>query len=140
MPWEESTRSLLIVRAPKALGNGQTSDRTVGLIDIFPTLADLCELDPPSQLQGESFRHLLMNPQGSWKRPALTTTNKGNHSIRSDRWRYIRYSDGSEELYDHEKDPNEWHNLAKEPKLSKVKKTHGQWIDRLNGSKQVVDE
>ena len=140
MPWEESTRSLLIVRAPKALGNGNVSDRTVGLIDIFPTLADLCDLEPPSDLQGESFQRLLANPEGSWKRPALTTTTEGNHSIRSDRWRYIRYKDGSEELYDHENDPNEWHNLANAPDVNGVKKKLGQWIDRLNGSKEVVEE
>ena len=72
MPWEESTRSLLIVRAPNAPGNGNISKRTVGLIDIYPTIADLCELEAPSNLQGESFRRLLENPEGSWKRPALT--------------------------------------------------------------------
>ena len=132
MPWEESTRSLLIVRAPKAPANGSVCQRTVGLIDIFPTLADLCELEAPSQLQGESFQQLLVNPESSWKRPALTTTTAGNHTVRSDRWRYIRYNDGSEELYDHEKDPHEWHNLAKDPAMDTVKKEHGQWIDRLN--------
>lgn len=135
MPWEESTRSLLIVRAPKAPGNGGVSDRTVGLVDIFPTLAELCDLEPPSQLQGESFKRLLVNPEGSWKRPALTTTNKGNHSIRSDRYRYIRYSDGSEELYDHDSDPHEWHNIANAPGVGEVKQKHAQWIDRLNETK-----
>ena len=132
MPWEESTRSLLIVRAPKASGNGSVSERTVGLIDIYPTLADLCELEPPSNLQGESFRSLLQNPEGSWKRPALTSTKAGNHTVRSERWRYIRYSDGSEELYDHDNDPNEWHNLADDPSMESIKKEHGEWIDRLN--------
>ena len=140
MPWEESTRSLLVVRAPKAPGNGNVSDRTVGLIDIFPTLAELCDLEPPSDLQGESFKRLLVNPEGSWKRPALTTTNEGNHSVRSDRWRYIRYSDGSEELYDHDNDPNEWHNLANKPGNDQVKAEHGQWIDRLNGSNEGAED
>ena len=132
MPWEESTRSLLIVRAPKAAGNGGISERTVGLIDIYPTLADLCELEAPGNLQGESFQTLLENPESSWARPALTSTTAGNHTVRSDRWRYIRYKDGSEELYDHENDPHEWHNLAKDPNMSSIKKEHGEWIDRLN--------
>ena len=132
MPWEESTRSLLIVRAPKAAGNGSISERTVGLIDIYPTLADLCELEAPSNVQGESFQALLENPESSWVRPALTSTTAGNHTVRSDRWRYIRYKDGSEELYDHENDPHEWHNLAKDPNMSSIKKEHGEWIDRLN--------
>ena len=132
MPWEESTRSLLIVRAPKAAGNGGVSKRTVGLVDIYPTLADLCELEAPNNLDGESFRSLLQNPEGSWKRPALTSTTAGNHTVRSDRWRYIRYKDGTEELYDHENDPHEWHNLANAPNMKAIKDEHGAWIDRLN--------
>ena len=97
-------------------------------------------MEPPSQLQGESFQRLLVNPEGSWKRPALTTTNEGNHSVRSDRWRYIRYRDDSEELYDHKNDPNEWHNLANAPGVNEVKSEHGQWIDRLNETGKVVEE
>ncbi|MFG0263916.1 MAG: sulfatase-like hydrolase/transferase [Rhodopirellula sp. JB055] len=132
MPWEESTRSLLIVRAPNAAGNGSVSERTVGLIDIYPTLADLCNLSPPSGLQGLSFQHLLENPKAPWERPALTSTKAGNHTVRSQRWRYIRYVDGSEELYDHANDPNEWHNLAGDPSMNAIKKQHAAWIDQLN--------
>ncbi|EMI57720.1 sulfatase [Rhodopirellula sallentina] len=131
MPWEESTRSLMAVHAPGVSRDGSVCDRTVGLIDIFPTLAELCELPPPDQLEGESFRHLLADPQGEWTRPALTSTKAGNHTVRSERWRYIRYRDGSEELYDHEKDPNEWHNLADHPELAPVKQRHAAWIDTL---------
>ena len=73
--------------------------------------------------------------EGSWKRPALTSTTAGNHTVRSDRWRYIRYSDGTEELYDHEDDPNEWHNLANKPNMTSIKEEHARWIDRLNDTK-----
>ncbi len=134
MPWEESTRSLLIVRTPDAAGSGQVCQRTVGLIDIYPTLAELCDLSPPDGLQGLSFRKLLDNPDGPWDRPALTSTKAGNHTVRSDRWRYIRYIDGSEELYDHDVDPNEWHNLANDPSMNSIKKQHAEWIDRLTES------
>ncbi|MEM9185279.1 MAG: sulfatase [Planctomycetota bacterium] len=131
MAWEESTRSLVAVRAPGALGNGGACDRTVGLIDIYPTLAELCRLDPPPQLQGESFKRLLDKPQAEWRRPALTSTTAGNHTVRSERWRYIRYQDGSEELYDHDEDPHEWVNLASRPDLQPVKDEHAGWIDQL---------
>lgn len=131
MPWEESTRSLLIVRTPQAAGNGRICERTVGLIDIYPTLAELCNLQPPIGLQGLSFRRLLENPDETWERPALTSTKAGNHTVRSERWRYIRYVDGSEELYDHKNDPNEWDNLAGDPSMSQIKKQHADWIDRL---------
>ncbi|PHQ32124.1 sulfatase-like hydrolase/transferase [Rhodopirellula bahusiensis] len=134
MPWEESTRSLLIVRTPDSVGSGNVCQRTVGLIDIYPTLAELCELPPPGGLQGLSFRRLLDNPDGPWDRPALTSTKAGNHTVRSDRWRYIRYVDGSEELYDHDVDPNEWHNLANDPSMNSIKQQHAEWIDRLTQS------
>lgn len=84
-----------------------------------------------SELQGLSFRELLVNPNASWERPALTSTKAGNHTVRSERWRYIRYHDGSEELYDHTKDPNEWTNLADRPELHEIKVQHAQWIDTL---------
>ncbi len=137
MPWEESTRSLLIVRTPNAAGNGAVCKRTVGLIDIYPTLAELCELSPPGGLQGESLRRLLENPDGAWDRPALTSTKAGNHTVRSERWRYIRYVDGSEELYDHDNDPNEWHNIAGDPSMAAIKKQHAEWIDRLTKGEKL---
>lgn len=143
MPWEESTRSLLMVRVPKRLvSQGSFADngvceRTVGLIDIYPTLTELCDLNPPEQLQGKSLQPLLKDPSSSWERPALTSTKAGNHTVRSERWRYIRYVDGSEELYDHDKDPNEWHNLAEEPSLKPIKEQHAAWIDELTAGERL---
>lgn len=137
MPWEESTRSLMIVRNPKSAGNGKVCSRTVGLIDIYPTLADLCGLQPPQQLQGLSFESLLDDPSADWQRPALTSTKAGNHTVRSERWRYIRYVDGSEELYDHKTDSNEWHNIANQPQLDEVKQQHAEWIDRLTAGEKL---
>ena len=68
-----------------------------------------------------SLRPLLADPKAAWSLPAITTHGRGNHSVRTDHWRYIRYADGSEELYDHTKDPFEWTNLASKPELAEVK-------------------
>ena len=63
---------------------------------------------------------------------------RGNHAIRSDRWRYIRYADGSEELYDHEADPNEWSNLAVEEQFADVITSHRRWLPQTE-AKRVPD-
>jgi len=70
---------------------------------------------------------LFKDPDQEWV-PALMTNGRGNHAVRSDRWRYIRYNDGSEELYDHSKDPWEWTNLAKQSKYAEVIKEHKKWL------------
>ena len=67
---------------------------------------------------------LLEDPTRAWDRPAITTFGRGNHAVRSTRWRYIRYVDGSEELYDHDTDPHEWTNLAGDPQIAKVLEDH----------------
>jgi len=70
----------------------------------------------------------LRNPQSGWERPAVTTYLRGNHSVRSERWRYIRYRDGSEELYDHWNDELEWHNLADKPEYHTIKQELARWL------------
>jgi arylsulfatase A-like enzyme len=79
---------------------------------LYPTLLELGGLAADEACNGVSIVPLLENPESKWKRPALMTYGRGNHAVRSERWRYIRYADGSEELYDHRDDPNEWTNLA----------------------------
>ncbi|RLC62546.1 MAG: iduronate-2-sulfatase, partial [Chloroflexi bacterium] len=81
---------------------------------------------------GRSLVPLLKNPQASWDRPALTTHGRNNHSLRTERWRYIRYSDGTEELYDHEKDEMEWRNLASDPEFADAKKHLARWLPKDN--------
>jgi hypothetical protein len=94
----------------------------VSLIGLYPTLVDLCGLDPPGRLDGRSLRPLVADPAAPWDHPAVTTVGRGTYSIRSDTHRYILYSDGSEELYDLRADPREWHNLADDPRQAAVKK------------------
>ena len=119
--WEESTREPYLWIAPGTTKPDTVCDRTVDLMSIYPTLMDLAGLPIPSHVEGVSLRPLLENPQAKWDRPALTTYLFKNHAVRTEKWRYIRYHDGTEELYDEEKDPNEWTNLAGRPELAKVK-------------------
>ena len=119
--WERSTRVPFIIAAPSVTLPGTTCHRPVGLVDLFPTLHELCSLPPVRGLDGVSLVPLLQKPHAQWDRPALTTHGRGNHTLRTERWRYIRYADGGEELYDHDNDPNEWTNLANQPDFTSVK-------------------
>ncbi len=119
--WENTTRVPLIFSAPGITEPGSRCDRPVDLLSLYPTLADLCGLPLPDGLDGPSLKPLLENPEAEWDHVAMTTWGRGNHAVRNDHFRYIRYADGSEELYDHRKDPHEWNNLATNPELANVK-------------------
>ncbi len=130
--WEESTRVPLIFSVPGITRAGTRSQRPAGLIDLYPTLLDLCGLPKNPHLDGQSLRPLLSNPAAAWGRPALTTASRGDHTVRDERWRYIRYADGSEELYDHRSDPKEWRNLASEPRHRAVKLRLARWLPKTD--------
>ena len=122
--WEESTRVPLVVAAAKSQNNrfgkaGQLCSKPVGLIDLYPTMLEMCGLPAKKSNQGDSLVPLLKNPSADWRFATLTTYAHSNHTLRSERYRYLRFEDGSEELYDHAKDPNEWTNLAARPKYAK---------------------
>jgi arylsulfatase A-like enzyme len=119
--WEEATRMPYIWVAPGVTTPGGVCDRPVDLMSVYPTLCALCGVSKPGNVEGANIRPLLADPKAKWETPAVTTYHRNNHTVRSERWRYIRYADGGEELYDHDGDPNEWHNLAADPKLAAVK-------------------
>jgi len=121
MLFEESARVPLIVAAPKMAGNGKGCARTVELLDLYPTLADLCGVKPPPDLAGRTLRPLLNDPAAPWDKPAYTQVMRGGpnrrfpgRSVRTERWRYNEWDDGGAgvELYDHSTDPAEYTNLA----------------------------
>lgn len=142
--WEESARVPLLIAAPKAKAKGQATKRTVELLDIYPTLAELCGLTPPADLEGRSVRALLDNPKAQWNKAAYTQVDRGGapitegapsnaaaaqqppkftgRSVRTERWRYIEWDEGRKgvQLYDHSKDPHEYHNLANDPAYAKT--------------------
>ena len=89
--------------------------------------------------EGVSIRALLADPKAAWDRPALTTFRRQNHAVRSDRWRYIRYVDGSEELYDETKDPLEWTNLAADARYGDVKTELERWLPKENKASLEAD-
>lgn len=125
--WEESTRVPLIVVTPGG-PRGRRCARPVSLQDLYPTILELCGLERPAGIDGESLVPLLADPEAARERPALSTSGFRNHALRSERWRYIRYADGSEELYDHQADPGEWKNLAGDPALAAVKADLARWL------------
>ncbi len=121
--WNDGLRLPLIIAEPSQR-TAQVTNRPAGLIDLYPTLLELAGLSPREELEGRSLVPLLREPQRDWPHPVITTYCPGNHSLRTTRWHYIRYSDGSEELYDHESDPHEWYNVAGRPE-------HRELIDGL---------
>lgn len=120
--WEESCRVPLILAGP-GVRPGRT-DQPVGTIDLYPTLCGLCALSERPGLDGRSLIPLMSDADADWPHTALTTFGPGNHAVRSRHWRYIRYADGSEELYDHRTDPHEWRNLAGEDQHAEALASH----------------
>jgi arylsulfatase A-like enzyme len=120
--WEEATRTPFIWVAPGVTKPGTICDRPVDFMSIYPTLCELAALQPPKHLEGKSIVPLLKDPHTRWDGVALTTHGYLNHAIRDGRYRYIRYADGSEELYDHKDDPYEFTNLAGHTEMAAIKK------------------
>lgn len=129
--WERSTRVPLIFAGP-GVTPGARCDQPVELLDIYPTLVALAGLPPEGGLEGHSLSAQLKDAASSRPWPAITTHNLGNHAVRSQHYRFIRYADGSEELYDHRTDPHEWTNLARDTKLTEIVREHARMLPSVN--------
>ena len=128
--WEETTRTPMIWVVPGLTQAGSSCSRSVDAMSIYPTLCELASIEVPSHVEGKSIASLLRDPSASWDTPAITTHGRGNHSVRTDTHRYIRYADGSEELYDCVADPYEWKNLASDGSLKSLKKQLAAWLPK----------
>lgn len=113
--WNRDTHSILMIHK-QAQEVGQISHRAVQLLDIYPSLIELAGLKENPELDGRSLVPLMNDPEKEWNYPSLTSYGKGNMAVTYDQYRLIEYADGSFEFYDLENDPNEWDNLAGNPK------------------------
>jgi len=130
--WNQTTHVPLVFADPRNTTRGSRSDQPVSLLDIYPTLIQLCGLPEQTYLQGQSLVPLLRNPAQETGRSVVTTQGFGNHAVRSHRYRYIRYADGAEELYDHEHDPLEWDNIAGQENYRVVQQNLAGWLPTVN--------
>ena len=137
--WEDTTRVPLIIVDPRYTKPGSRCDSPVSLLDLYPTLIELCGFaSPPQSLEGQSLAKRLAKPGIKTDHVAITTQGRGNHAVRSSRYRYIRYANGGEELYDHETDLHEWHNLAADPDSVRVKSRLAKRLPTVNVEPIVV--
>ena len=133
--WEESARVPFLVSVPGVTPGREECDGVVNLLDMYPTLVELCGLPKNELNEGRSFAALLREPTTTWNRPTLTTQQCKNHSLTDGRYRYTWHGgrgDGAEELYDHANDPMEWANLAKMPESRPLLERFRQYLPKNN--------
>jgi choline-sulfatase len=129
--WDRGTKVPLIFVGP-GVKAGQRCGQPAELLDIYPTLIELTGVTKREDLEGISLVPQLRDAVTKRDRPAITSHNQGNHGIRTERWRYIRYADGSQELYDMVADPNEWTNLAAKPEHATTIAELAKWLPKVD--------
>lgn len=134
--YEVATRVPLIIAAPGVARANAACSRTVELVDLYPTLAELCGLKPPDGLEGQSLAPLLRNPGAPWNHPAYTVTLRGSifgRTVRTERYRYTEWDpEGTQaELYDYRDDPGERRNLAGEASYAAVRRQMRELLRKL---------
>jgi arylsulfatase A-like enzyme len=130
--WNETTRIPFVLRVPGVSVAGGVSPRTVNAIDIYATLLDVMNYPAKADLDGRSIAPLLRDPKAAWEYPTMTTAGYKNHSIVSEKFRFTQYADGFQELYDQEADPNEFTNVATDPKHAAVIAELAKWLPKTD--------
>jgi arylsulfatase A-like enzyme len=130
--WEKTSHIPLVIMAPGVTPAGRVCVRPVSLLDLYPTLLELARLPAKKECEGISLLPLLREPDRPWDHPAVMTYLRGNHAVRTERWRYIQYADHSEELYDDVSDPLEWKNLAGDPRYRPVIARLKEYVPKTN--------
>ncbi len=133
--WYRSTRIPMVIVPPKnQLPEGfephSTSARMVNLLDLAPTIADMTKVPIKKEWEGNSLLPLIRNPDQEWQTYTHTTFGRGNHTISTPRWQYIHYFDGGAELYDLQRDPDEFVNLANDQKYAEVQEQLHQYLPK----------
>jgi arylsulfatase A-like enzyme len=138
--WQRSTHVPLIFSGPGLKSTGTTRTQPVNLLDLYPTLVEMCGLPANTRLDGTSLVPLLKDPKAK-RNPTVSSYLPGNHAVVSERWRYIIYSDGGEELYDRKEDPNEFTNLAGNSQYASTKRALAQFAPKTSApSKPLMTE
>ena len=125
-------------KQPSGYKAGSRCEARVSLLDLYPSLTDISGLPARKELEGRSLLPLIVNPNAEWNEAVVSTIGRGTHSVATDRWRYIRYFDGSEELYDLSKDTEEWTNIASRPEHQDIKRRLATHIPQDKRLKQFV--
>ena len=110
--WEDAARTSFAIAAPGVTQPGSVCDAPVDYTNLYSTLTELTGLPTPAHVKAASLMPLLKDPKAPWDHVSICTHGRGNHAVKDARYRYIRYADGGEELYDNATDPREWTNLA----------------------------
>lgn len=137
--WEEPTRTVFVWKVPGVTPSFRFCFRTVDHTSVYPTLCELASLQAPENVDGRSLVPLLRQPDAYSEYPAITTHGRGNHTVRTEGWRYIRYSNGEEELYDEHADPLEYINLATQPSYSARKQELARWLPKTDAENLPSD-
>ncbi|MCB2213328.1 sulfatase [bacterium] len=126
--WNESSSVIMTVLAPGVTTPGSVCHQPVNMLDLYPTLVDLCNLPANPANEGQSLRPLLENPASVREEPSIMTLEAGNHAVITEQWHYIHYANGDRELYDRNVDPQQWDNLATNPDYEPIMQQLRDWI------------
>ena len=129
--WQEATNAPLIFSAPN-LPKGKVVNDPVEMLSIYPTLLALCDLPAYQRNEGINLVPLMTGEHQDQQHKAITTFGMNNHTVKANNFRYIRYEDNTEELYDHEKDPGEWNNIAENEEYGTIKQGLIQLLPDVN--------